>query len=273
MHGKELSLQSGPYERRAFPFRLGTTSYILEDDLVPNCRFLGPLVDDVELVLFESDEISNLPDREIIDSLKDIEVEHHITYTVHLPLDTQLGSRNEAVRKRSVEKCLRVMERTSALAPFAYVVHFHGETRGRVPARDIAGWLDALDRSSSGILASGVDPHLICVETLDYPFELVETVVSSRGMSVCLDVGHLAFFGYPLVEYLDRYLARSRVIHLHGHRDGVDHRDIGTLDPGIITALTDHPGIADCRDRVLTLEVFGLADFKRSMETMERLCI
>jgi sugar phosphate isomerase/epimerase len=263
----------GSFMKGVFPFRLGTTSYILQDDLVPNAEFLGPLVDDIELVLFESDEISNLPDREVIGSLLRLKEEHRITYTVHLPLDTQLGSLDESMRKRSVEKCLRVMDLTSPLAPFAYVLHFHGEMRGRVPAGNIAGWLDALDRSALGLLESGVDPHLMCVETLDYPFELVESIVTRRGMSVCLDAGHLAFFGYPLEDYLDRYLARSRVIHLHGHCDGADHKDIGTLEPLVLASLAGHPCLTDNRERVLTLEVFGLVDFKRSMEIMGRLCI
>ncbi|MFA5654529.1 MAG: cobamide remodeling phosphodiesterase CbiR [Desulfomonilia bacterium] len=260
-----------PTMKGGFPFRLGATSYILEDDLVPNCRFLGPLVDDIELVLFESDEISNLPDKEIIDSLTGIKAEHSITYTVHLPLDTELGSLDEEVRRRSVEKCLRVIKLTFPLSPFAYVVHFHGEMRGNVPARDITGWLDALDKSALGLLESGVDPCLLCVETLDYPFELVAPIVTRHGMSVCLDAGHLAFFGYPLEEYLDRYLPESRAVHLHGHRDGADHKDISTLEPGVLASLTDHPCFADDRERVLTLEVFGLDDFERSMETMRRL--
>lgn len=262
----------GPSLKGIFPFRLGTTSYILEDDLVPNAQFLGPLVDDIELVLFESDEISNLPDKEVIDTLQDIQAEHHITYTVHLPLDTELGSLDESVRKRSVEKCLRVIKLTAPLAPFAYVVHFHGERRGRVPAADIAGWLYMLDRSALGLLESGVDSQLLCVETLDYPFELVEPIVTRRGMSICLDAGHLAFYGYPLEEYLDQYMARSRVIHLHGNREGADHKDIGALEPGVLASLVDHPCLADNRERVLTLEVFGRADFERSMETMRRLC-
>ena len=45
-----------------FPFRLGTTSYLLPDDLLTNAEFLGPLVDDAELVLFESEGVLNLPD-------------------------------------------------------------------------------------------------------------------------------------------------------------------------------------------------------------------
>jgi hypothetical protein len=44
-----------------FPFRVGTTSYIVPDNLLPNLRYLADRVDDVELVLFESEEFSNMP--------------------------------------------------------------------------------------------------------------------------------------------------------------------------------------------------------------------
>jgi hypothetical protein len=43
------------------PYRLGSTSYVWPAGLVPNVRRLGPLVDDVELVLFDLEERSNLP--------------------------------------------------------------------------------------------------------------------------------------------------------------------------------------------------------------------
>jgi len=35
--------------------------------------------------------------------------------------------------------------------------------------------------------------------------------------------------GYDLAAYLQRYLWRCRVVHLHGIRDGRDHRDMGSL--------------------------------------------
>jgi len=44
------------------PFRIGTTSYIIPDEIIPNVRFLAARVEDVELVLFEADEgMNNLP--------------------------------------------------------------------------------------------------------------------------------------------------------------------------------------------------------------------
>jgi hypothetical protein len=53
--------QSLPVIKRMFPFRLGATSCIVPAAIIPNIRFLGPYVDEVELVLFESKGENSLP--------------------------------------------------------------------------------------------------------------------------------------------------------------------------------------------------------------------
>ena len=57
--------------KKRFPFLLGTTSYIIPADLLSNVNFLGDKVADVELILFESDEITNLPDASTVKMLKE----------------------------------------------------------------------------------------------------------------------------------------------------------------------------------------------------------
>ena len=83
-----------------FPFRLGTSSYIIPADIIPNVEYLADKVDDVELVLFESDEISNIPDAGTVETLANLAARHGLSYTVHLPLDAPLGHADEPVRKR-----------------------------------------------------------------------------------------------------------------------------------------------------------------------------
>lgn len=41
------------------PYRLGSTSYVWPTGLVANVRRLGPLVDDVELVLFDQKDFAS----------------------------------------------------------------------------------------------------------------------------------------------------------------------------------------------------------------------
>jgi sugar phosphate isomerase/epimerase len=255
----------------AFPFSLGTTSYIVPDDLVRNVEFLAPLVDDVELVLFESSDVSNLPDTNVIADLQSLKDANELSYTVHLPLDIRLGSPDEAVRMRSVDKCLDVVERTRPLAPFATIIHFNRETQGPKPAEDVALWKTALDRSVCALLKAGVEPGLLCVETLDYPFRFISDIISVHGLSICLDIGHLAFYGFPVRDYLDRYLAQTRVVHAHGHCDGKDHKDIGLLPSRIPALLIDRLGSENERRHVLTLEVFVREDFQKSLEIVRRL--
>jgi hypothetical protein len=86
-----------------------------------------------------------------------------------MPSDTELGSFDEVIRKRSTEKCLEIIELTTPLDPFAYIIHFHGEMRGRIPVRNLPRWLESLDASAARLVESGLDPKMLCVESLDYP--------------------------------------------------------------------------------------------------------
>jgi sugar phosphate isomerase/epimerase len=252
-----------------FPFRLGTTSYIIPDDLVPNVTFLADKIDDVELVLFESDEISNLPDQDVIETLIALAEACDLTYTVHLPLDIDLGSREATARRRSVEKCRRVIYLTEPLQPFAYLLHLPGRRNGRDPADDLTSWTTALEESIRQLLDNGPAPETFCAETLAYPYEHVWDLVQRHGLSVCLDIGHILLSGYDLAAYLDIYLPRCRVVHLHGIREGKDHRDIGGLAHHDLTRiLGDLQATATQQERVLTLEVFDRRDFDRSLNVL-----
>ena len=72
-------------------FRLGTTSYIIPDEILPNVRFLAGKVQDVELVLFEVDDgQNNLPDPQTIQTLWELSHKQDMSYTVHLPLDSEV---------------------------------------------------------------------------------------------------------------------------------------------------------------------------------------
>jgi sugar phosphate isomerase/epimerase len=257
-----------PRLKGRFPFRLGMTSYIIPADVEPNVRVLTPWVDDVELVLFESDEMSNLPDEPTIDRLGELAGRSALSYTVHLPLDADLGAADEGRRRASVEKCLRVVRLTRRLRPHAWVVHVPGERRGEEPAEDVTAWRDRLDRSAAELVAAGAPPERLAVETLDYAFELVMPVVERHGLAVCVDVGHLILAGRDPVGAVAALRDRCRVAHLHGVREGRDHVDVGALGPALLQGLY-HACAAPGAPCVVTLEVFSREDFERSMAVLE----
>jgi sugar phosphate isomerase/epimerase len=265
------SAAANPRLRRRLPFRLGTTSYIYPAEILANVRSLKNLVEDIEVVLFESDEVANYPRPSEIEELAAIGEESGLSYTVHLPLDILLGDSDPLVRRRSVGKCLRAIAVTTGLKPYAYVCHCQG-----IPEDDHQQWLDKgwlirLDQSLVEILDHLEAPQLLCAETLSYPFHLIAEIIEQRGLGICLDVGHIVLYGHPLDLYLKRYLPRTRVIHLHGNSDGRDHLDLSrlpatTLDL-LFSSLAARPS-AD--DLVLTLEIFSEEDLRVSRTIVDK---
>jgi sugar phosphate isomerase/epimerase len=250
-----------------FPFRLGTSSYIIPADIVPNVRHLAGVVDDIELILFESADFSNLPSPRVLGELAELAAANGLSYTVHLPLDIELGALDPAHREKSARVARRVIDLTRCLNPFAWVVH-HTLPPGLDPVAQRNEWLQALDQSTRDMLASGVDPARFCVETLSFPYDWVWPVVEEHGLSVCLDIGHILLCRYDLSAYIRTYWSRTRVVHLHGIYDGQDHRDLGGLDIHIPRLLVSSCA-RDRQERVVTLEVFSEQDLARSLDVLE----
>ncbi len=44
----------------SYQFRLGTTSFIYPDHYLPNVKMLGPYLNEIELLLFESAYVGNI---------------------------------------------------------------------------------------------------------------------------------------------------------------------------------------------------------------------
>lgn len=256
-----------------FPFRLGTTSYIVPDEILPNVRFLADRVDDVQLILFESADASNLPSPDTVRELAAIAADSDLSYTVHFPLDVFLGSRDEDVRTASVDTCRRIVDLCRPLSPQTFALHFAGDDpddRGHVPSPDMPAWLNALDRSLGALVAEVENPRRLCVETLAYPYSLIEDVVLAHDAGVCLDVGHLLRWGHDVMPHLERYADRTHLMHAHGVRDGVDHRSLEDLDPALLDAAFAVMTPKHGEYRALTVEVFNQRDFEKSMELLAR---
>lgn len=247
--------------------RLGTSSYIIEEGLIENVRYLAPFIDDVELLLFETPTHSNIPSQDELVELNALAKEHNLTYTVHLPMDIYPGSLDETVRSSSVDFITRVLELTGVLNPFGYILHFTPEGYGPIPANDIQQWKSQLYRSSEEILRrSGIIPRQIGIETLSYPLVLVDSIIEEFDFGVTIDIGHLHLLGYDVNDHITRYLDRSRIFHLHGVEDGVDHQGLDRGDRVKIGEFLDViERVDDSVERVITVEVFDQESFEGSM--------
>ncbi|MCH7610673.1 MAG: sugar phosphate isomerase/epimerase [Chloroflexi bacterium] len=246
------------------PFRIGTTSYILPDEILPNVRYLADKVRDIELVLFEvDDDLSNLPSAEVISQLAELARENDLTYTVHLPLDLRLGSHGQEGH-RALIKARGVMERTRPLDPWAYVVHLDGINSGAQSA-----WVERSARALEQAADWAGDPAHIAVENLEGHAEgLIEPVLDRVAVSRCVDVGHLWADGLDPIPLIRKALPRTRVIHLHGIAER-DHRSLLHVPPGRLNPVLECLLRGNYRG-VVTMEVFNEEDFVSSQAVLER---
>src|SRR6266487_265885 len=256
---------------QSYPFRLGTTSYIIPDDILPNARYLVGKARDIELILFEVDDgPNNLPTPEVIDELSQIASQHDLTYTVHLPLDLKLGE-DGSEHDQSLVKAKRVIDCTYRLDPWAYVLHLDGKSvRTSSDSEAIKHWqsqsVRALEIVSEWV--GGADK--LAVENLEtYPLDFIQPVLDCIPVSRCVDIGHLWLDGHEPIPYLQAALPRTRVIHIHGLAER-DHRSLACMPQEKIRAVWSEL-IRARYDGVLTLEIFSEEDFISSMEVIEKI--
>jgi len=245
-----------------FPFRLGCTSYVLPDAIIPNIEFMADKIDDAELVLFESKGFSNLlSDKEII-RLEHLGRENNVTFSVHFPIDIKAGAEDEAECEEFSRRAVGIIQSASLLPVSGYVLHLEGVDQNPAP-ESIARWRSRVDGVCSRIADAVSDPALVCVENLGYPPLLHSEFVRKYRFSNCVDCGHLWINGYEWEPYLRSLLDNTRIVHLHGVCAGKDHQSLAKHEnTGQLLRLLE---ILENYTEVLTLEVFGKEDTFESL--------
>lgn len=248
------------------PFRVGITSYVYPDEILPNVEALAGRVDDIELILFESGDASNLPSADVIARLAELGGQHNLTYSVHFPIDRALGSADPVERTAMRRQMEQIVRLTQPLPVSGYILHFEGITAEAVAAR-VQVWQRDI-AVELRLFFAGADkpaPGKFCVENLNFPFSWCDPLLAEFGLSVCADVGHLWRYGVAVEDFFHAYLPRTRVVHLHGEREGRDHLPLTALEPerldDVLRRLRAFSG-------VVTLEVFEYDAARLSVETL-----
>jgi sugar phosphate isomerase/epimerase len=250
------------------PFRIGTTSYIIPADILPNVRYLADKVQDIQLVLFEmEDSQNNLPDSAQVAELNKLAGQYGLSYTVHLPLDLRLGATGNDLHI-SLQKARRVIEATRDLHPLAFIAHLDGrEERQSRDAVLLENWQrQAVDSLIKTAEWTG-DLKLLAVENLEgYPVGFNDAVIAFAGTSRCIDIGHLWLDDRDPVDFFPGRIEQTTVIHLHGIKER-DHQSLANM-PGNRIDDFFRTLLKSNYSGVLTLEVFSEDDFNTSMQAM-----
>jgi sugar phosphate isomerase/epimerase len=250
------------------PFRIGTTSYIIPADILPNARYLADKVQDIQLVLFEmEDSLNNLPNAYQVAELNELAAQYGLSYTVHLPLDLRLGAKGSDLHV-SLIKARKVIEATKNLNPSAYIAHLDGrEERFLTDPIVLTQWQrQAADSLKQAAEWTG-DIKLLAVENLEgYPVGFNDPVIDMAGSSRCIDVGHLWLDDREPVDFFPGRIEQTTVIHLHGIHER-DHKSLAHMSQNRIDDFF-RVLLGSKYTGVLTLEVFSEDDFNTSMQAV-----
>lgn len=245
--------------------KVGTTSFILPDTWIANAEFLAGRVDNIELLIFESECLPSTNEIEALGRIPEqVRSKKPLTYTVHLPVDLPLFAKDGEIRRRSVKKMETVIKQTLPLDPEGWILHLtqEEETMPVLPSyEDLNEIFDLL----SGIVA----PEKICMENLtgDNPEEVANRADRS-GISFCYDIGHHLQNGSSNdIRWL---VEKARIIHLHGiDRRKKDHCGIEYLDKETIEIVAE--AFHKREEKILTIEVFNKKDWENSMEVWKEI--
>jgi sugar phosphate isomerase/epimerase len=262
-----------PYEE--IRFKISAPAMIYGNDLLANVRRLAKVVDNIEIVLFHTPSLHNIPSPEEVEKLHDIGCRKNVTYTVHLPASLQVASPDKGTRTKHVELAIDLIEKTAVCDPVYYILHIPFTRPTLVPRpgeyfsfefmKTKRSWYKRA-RASLEKISNAVGHHgKLLIENINYSPQCLQTLTASGLCSICLDVGHLILGQEQVGEVLKRFLAAAREIHLHGVKNYTDHLSLTVLEPNRINKWLKYL-IQMNYEGIVNLEVFSHEDLIRSLD-------
>jgi sugar phosphate isomerase/epimerase len=249
-----------------YPFTIGTTSFIYPDHYLPNVELLGPFLDEVELLLFESTDMDTLLAPSVIEELRLLAKKIGLSYNLHLPTDISIADPDPQRRQRATEIMVQIINRVVPLCPSTHTLHLP-YTENSFAADKVRRWRDRIYTSLEKILTSGIRGDSISIETLNYPLDLVAEVVADMDLTICMDLGHLILNGDDIERGFRKYRGDIAIIHLHGIENGRDHLSLDRLSEKYLGPVLQ---ILNQFNRSLSLEVFCFDDLAASLAFLEK---
>jgi sugar phosphate isomerase/epimerase len=249
------------------PFRIGTTSFIYPDHILPNVKKIGRYFDEIELLIFESRPYTVLPDRTEITELSRLSETLNVAYNIHLPTDVSLTHQTASARQHAADTIARVVDLCRPLAPSTHTLHL--EMGGTDSPENRTAWQARAEDGLERLMRQVPDPKIFSVETLDYPPDCLVPLLAAFELRICLDIGHHFRYGYDLNRSAALFQGRMAVIHLHGvtvqdHKVR-DHAGLDCLAPEqldqVMALLRNFRG-------TVSLEVFNRLNLDRSLAVL-----
>jgi sugar phosphate isomerase/epimerase len=256
--------------RNKFPFKIGTTSYILEvaeDNLMTNIRFLKDRFDVIQLLFMGREYLQEIMSPSIIRELASLRKESGVSFTVHLPADLDMLNPSEESLHRSIDVIERIIHETGPLSVDGYVLHVDRFVEGAANAGTDSGSRQVFRSAIDGItFRLGKNAEKIFIENTFYDLTFFKDMLLDGPCKICMDAGHLFFFNQDYDSFVDIFREKIRQIHLHGFREGKDHRAVSKLRDSSLKKIVK---FQEEFHVPLILEVFNLDDLRGSVNHLK----
>ncbi|MGA2142723.1 MAG: cobamide remodeling phosphodiesterase CbiR [Brevinematales bacterium] len=262
--------------RNRYPFRIGTTSYILhqapdeeEDSLTANVKYLKDSFDKIQLLLFGKDYLDDVAPPAVIENLFFIKELIPLIYTVHLPIDLFLLDGGMSGLENSIGLIGKIMEMTETLNIEEYILHIdHG------PAGNSAN--GPCDCERYGIILEKLSERLgdkaaqIYIENTRCDLSKYKDIILKSSHPVCMDLGHLYINGFDTGSFILNFRDRIREVHMHGCSKGKDHISLLQSDREYLDSPIIMEFLRSFKHSVI-MEVFNEKDLAESMEYLDKI--
>ena len=261
------------------PSVISAPSMVFGRNLIENVKRLSRIVKHIEIVIFHTPDLHNIPTTEEILFLKEIAAEKNLTYSVHLPASLEIAAESELKRNEAVRTATEIISYVSELAPLYHILHIPITTPTLtaqpgcyIMEKDQFKYADWADRAATSLLRiqkeTGLKQRLL-LENINYSPNLLEFIRQQGLCAFCLDIGHLLLGKESVREMLERYLPVIKEIHIHGVIGWEEHLGLDVLPTERVQSWFR------CLNKygyggILNLEVFDPVDLEKSLQVLEK---
>lgn len=211
--------------------KISAPSFVIPADRVSNVRYLKNMVDEVELLFFDSRHEFDMPEESEIAALAKL----GMAYSAHLPTDTDL---NTPDGWRVIDAYL---EKLKPLNLKRAVIH---------PV-ETSFFLKELAKR----------PDVI-IENTDFHGSFFDEAVG-MGFRICFDNAHAGANAY---QFHERYAPHIAEYHLQGETGGKHHKSLEHIETNLLESILTH---AKRNGATVCLEMFNEDDFLVSYEIIK----
>jgi sugar phosphate isomerase/epimerase len=246
-------------------------------DLTQNASLLAGRVDHIEIILFQTGKLDNIPSAGEIENLIEIREKNSITYSIHLPAFLEIASSDRLKREVSIRDASDIITRMDAIEPSHYVLHIPFTTPTltsepgmyfyRHQSEKFSDWTPRALHSLKALKDNTGQGTRLLVENINYSPVFLEPFVGNELCGLCLDLGHLLLGQEKVMENLKRYLGIAEEVHLHGVSNHEEHLSLSVLPQERVSKWVRFLWQSGY-EGIVNLEVFAPGDLEESLNIM-----